>query len=889
MGCSTIIFIVLFITLTQGLRALWKGAHFQKKQSLLEDLFSFFFPLFLLKHIFFGYFQFVLPVFISLYFLLFLSDLFFGSIYGRQLTLDDFRWIGKNIFYLHKSILYELKLIRSCSLFFCFLLGPFSLFLYPVCTDCFILVVLAPFFSDKNGWGINPLIHLFKNRFRKKEKKISPSFNFSFFLSKNEKFEPVDPQFPLLRKTIGFEGKELFCLENKRPNIVILALESFGMRDLEACPFFNELCKEGVFFNRFFSNTPVSSPSAISTLYSAPVFQKDFSYQKMKKIPYRGMPEIFKELGYSLANITSTYANGSEEFFYDSSVIDHFADRQSLLKNAKNQFVSSFMVDDRLAYEDLITFMDRNHEANTPSFAYFSSGFGHHPWEIPSGFQSLKKDTHHEKLIKALKVSDSRLEEFFKKIQMKKWYQDTLFIIQGDHGQPLGEHQNNQIRLNVYQENVHVPLLFLKKGDLEPQLITNIGSQVDILPTLIHLLKLKNFHHSTGYPLSIHLFDRNVLLGNFGIRADYGIVEWPYKVSTHGIFDLNLDPYEKCPISEITTPIKNLESKMIDAIEMIQYLNESKSWSSTIATLVEIEHFTKFAQIANTLKESKNNCRYLSIEGQPTFFLKEWEDLQRVESLKYLKIQSTLLPFNFISSLLRINAQLESLYLSHVYAPIFEFDSLTTCKKLKKLFLKNIEIDHEALFNFIESSSTWLELSLEGMNLNKTRFMQALKNCKNLKKLHTDLPLADIDLEMLSCLEEIESLSLLDASQITKKGFIHLKNFPLFELKLYKAHYLKEEEINTIKTLSLQNLVLESNSLNDENLSLLKEMSLEQLSLNYCKNISEQGLIRFTSEKGLRLLILMDQPVALNTHDFRLTSIHTSGHFTVEKKCTKGG
>src|SRR5215218_11303361 len=68
-------------------------------------------------------------------------------------------------------------------------------------------------------------------------------------------------------------------------------------------------------------------------------------------------------------------------------------------------------------------------------------------------------------------------------------YEETIFVIYGDHGEGFGEHGRYVHENNPYEESLRVPLLihceeYLRKGER----FAGLSNHLDILPTVLDLL-----------------------------------------------------------------------------------------------------------------------------------------------------------------------------------------------------------------------------------------------------------------------------------------------------------------------------------------------------------------------------------------------------------------
>ncbi len=82
----------------------------------------------------------------------------------------------------------------------------------------------------------------------------------------------------------------------------------------------------------------------------------------------------------------------------------------------------------------------------------------------------------------AMRYADWSLGQFFAKVKNEPWYQDTLFVIVGDHG--FG---NNEQITEMDLSRFNVPLLLIGPGVQETfgARRDTVGSQIDVVPTVL--------------------------------------------------------------------------------------------------------------------------------------------------------------------------------------------------------------------------------------------------------------------------------------------------------------------------------------------------------------------------------------------------------------------
>jgi arylsulfatase A-like enzyme len=143
---------------------------------------------------------------------------------------------------------------------------------------------------------------------------------------------------------------------------------------------------------------------------------------------------------------------------------------------------------------------------------------------------------------------------------VRKRFPDTLFIITSDHGEQFWEHGGMGHGLNLFEEVLHVPLLFLGPG-IAPAGIEEPVSTIGLYKTLVRHLALSNEAAPAGIDLlSPSLEGRPVFAATRGpepafpidlqsVRAGPGKLIHDRLTGDYAGYDLQADPREQSPIS----------------------------------------------------------------------------------------------------------------------------------------------------------------------------------------------------------------------------------------------------------------------------------------------------------------------------------------------------
>jgi arylsulfatase A-like enzyme len=177
---------------------------------------------------------------------------------------------------------------------------------------------------------------------------------------------------------------------------------------------------------------------------------------------------------------------------------------------------------------------------------------GHHPYETPGeGPRPFGEATPLDSYKSDLFRGDVALGELIDGLKARGLFEETLFVIHGDHGEAFAQHEGNFAHsLHVYEENVRVPLFVVAPGIVTsriraPQPVTLL----DVVPTMASL---------AGVPPSPLWEGRSALSGEPRVArffADHTLTwlalrDGRWKLihdadsGTSRLFDLSMDPEE---------------------------------------------------------------------------------------------------------------------------------------------------------------------------------------------------------------------------------------------------------------------------------------------------------------------------------------------------------
>lgn len=376
---------------------------------------------------------------------------------------------------------------------------------------------------------------------------------------------------------------------DRPPNVIIVICESFSMyrssmsgNPFNTTPFFNELCKNGVFFERCFTPSYPTARGVWATITGLPDVLGDNNRSASRN------PEVVDQQ--TIINDVKGY-----EKFYFLGGDPTWANIKGLLLNNIDS-LQLFSQDDFKAKKvDVWGIDDKNLllESNKilagqqrPFFAVIQTADNHRPYTIPQEDLAVFKKVNYPKdsvlkygfddigQLNSFRYTDFCFEQFIEAAKKEKYFDNTIFVFVGDHGLPgdaTAIYPRSWTEQTLTSE--HVPLLFYAPKLLEPKWVRTVCSQVDIMPSVATLLGVRYRNNSMGQSL----FDSTITKPPSAFIIDHGPAfigmvtgEYFYRKSmkTGSVDFVSVTDNEPVPVNDQTKSIQ----RQLDSLTMAYYV-----------------------------------------------------------------------------------------------------------------------------------------------------------------------------------------------------------------------------------------------------------------------------------------------------------------------------
>jgi lipoteichoic acid synthase len=381
--------------------------------------------------------------------------------------------------------------------------------------------------------------------------------------------------------------------ETNQRNVVIVILESTRARsttpyneDLDTTPFLDELAEESLMFERAYTLVPHTSKALVASLCGVPPpLDTDRTESKPGIIPARCLPDLLEDHGYR----TVFFQSATEKFERRPQLVENFGyeDFFATQDMSKEGFEETnyFGYEDNIMLDPSREWLEENGDG--PFLASYLTVTPHHNYVVPDryGKKRFVEDEELNRYLNTLRYQDFFLRNLIEQYKDLGLYEDTIFIVFGDHGEAFGEHGLKQHDNVLYNEGLRVPFFihdpqrWQEGGRIETPV-----NLYDVLPTVADLL---GYEIGGGaYPGSSMLAplpeDRTLRASCYHEGACMASISGDEKYIYHygnkgdEYFDLSKDPHERNNI------IGRLDEEKIKALR-----HDLLAWASRIEASYE--------------------------------------------------------------------------------------------------------------------------------------------------------------------------------------------------------------------------------------------------------------------------------------------------------------
>tara|TARA_R110002072_G_scaffold64_13_gene466 strand:+ start:799 stop:2826 length:2028 start_codon:yes stop_codon:yes gene_type:complete len=318
-------------------------------------------------------------------------------------------------------------------------------------------------------------------------------------------FLNADESTASLQRPIGRVSENVRTIGAMPKNVIVILMESFAATHvgsmggkLNVTPSFDALTHRGILFERFFSNGTHTHQGMFATLSCFPNLpgHEYLMQQPEGRHHFSGLSKLLPDYQ-KLFVYNGDFSWDNQKGFFANQGFENFIGRNDYI-NPKHVDPVWGVSDEDMFNRGLLELdgLDRD----KPFFAVLQTLSNHLPYSLPDPLpiEPVMENGELSERLTAMKYADWALGQFMASLQQRPYFEDTLVVLVGDHGFGT-DRQLTGVNLIRF----HVPLLFISPylSEQAGTVISTVGSQVDIVPTIAGLLGRTVDHQCWGRDL----------------------------------------------------------------------------------------------------------------------------------------------------------------------------------------------------------------------------------------------------------------------------------------------------------------------------------------------------------------------------------------------------
>lgn len=310
----------------------------------------------------------------------------------------------------------------------------------------------------------------------------------------------------------------------QKPNVVVIIMESmgyyktgFGGSLVNPTPNLDKLAGESLLFTKFYTPTVATARSLFAAVTSLPDTSKVKTGSRNPFVVNQHST-IGELKGYEKYYFLGGSANwGNIRGVLSYNIPDLHIYEEGSYKSPR---VDVWGISDLNLFKESMGVLNQR-DLEKPFFALIQSSGFHRPYTIPKDsddFKILTTKEISEKEVRdygfdtlddynAMRLQDYALGRFFEMAKKSKWYENTIFLVFGDHSLPNNGAKNLQDWQRNLSNGYHVPLIIHSPKYIKIGVENKIASEMDVMPTVAALVGVPYKTRSFGRDLFNSKFD----------------------------------------------------------------------------------------------------------------------------------------------------------------------------------------------------------------------------------------------------------------------------------------------------------------------------------------------------------------------------------------------
>jgi len=356
--------------------------------------------------------------------------------------------------------------------------------------------------------------------------------------------------------------------EEKHYNVMLIMVESMSAAYMgtygnskNLTPAMDSYIKQSLFFSNLYATGTRTVRGMEAVTLSIPPTPGRSIVKRPNNHNLSSVGFVFKEKGYENKFIYGGhgYFDNMNDFFSHNGF--NIVDRGNFAKEEVT-FANVWGVCDDDLFKKALKEADKSYEKGIPFFNFVMTTSNHRPFTFPKEHMTQPERKGRDS---GVNYDDCAIKRLLEDASKKPWFDNTLFVFVADHnGGSSGE-------VDVPLFRYLIPAFVYAPKIIEPQTVTKLSSQIDLMPTVMSLMNWDYEGKFYGNDILSDNFKERAFVGNYQKLGFYRdnrltILSPDESVKSLEIEELTLDDV-KYKESE------NNESDLTDAITYYQSAN----------------------------------------------------------------------------------------------------------------------------------------------------------------------------------------------------------------------------------------------------------------------------------------------------------------------------
>ncbi|MEK5137094.1 LTA synthase family protein [Priestia sp. FSL W8-0001] len=297
----------------------------------------------------------------------------------------------------------------------------------------------------------------------------------------------------------------------KGKNVIVVSLEStqsFVVNNTingeEVTPFLNDFIEESYYFDNFYHQTGQGKTADSEFLLDNSLYPlgRGSVFFTHGTNEFNATPEILKEEGYYSAVF---HANNSSfwnrDIVYPNFGYDRFFNINDY--NVTDENSVGWGLKDKEFFEQSVEHMKTLPQ---PFYSKFITLTNHFPFELDEEDRMVDEYDSNSRTLNryfpTLRYQDEAFKQFIQKLKDEGLYEDSIIVVYGDHygisqnhNAAMEKYLGKEVTPYVWTQLQRVPMAIHIPGETDNKTISKVSGQVDLKPTILHLLGITTDNH----------------------------------------------------------------------------------------------------------------------------------------------------------------------------------------------------------------------------------------------------------------------------------------------------------------------------------------------------------------------------------------------------------